>query len=257
MSSSNTASHKWRFFRSGGFDQVTLSSGEDLRHLAQLDPKLWTVLNCPTTGLEFDARTAALLDSDGDGQIRVPEILAAVQWACSRVVDADLFFREPGLPVDAIAASDEEGAALKQTASRILAYLSKDPEGVLQVSDFSDMSALFAPGNLNGDGIVTAALSSDPEVQTLLGEIIATQGPVADRSGADGVSGGNPCRLLRTGRQCGGMGRRLALQTPPAFIAWANTPPKQRWPSCPCAPRWTTTSCAASSHPLMPVPATR
>ena len=189
MSSSNTASHKWRFFRSGGFDQVTLSSGEDLRHLAQLDPKLWTVLNCPTTGLEFDARTAALLDSDGDGQIRVPEILAAVQWACSRVVDADLFFREPGLPVDAIAVSDEEGAALKQTASRILAYLSKDPEGVLQVSDFSDMSALFAPGNLNGDGIVTAALSSDPEVQTLLGEIIATQGPVADRSGADGVSG--------------------------------------------------------------------
>jgi hypothetical protein len=59
---------------------------------------------------------------------------------------------------------------------------------VLQVSDFVDMSALFAPGNLNGDGIVTAALSSDPEAQTLLGEIIATQGPAADRSGTDGVS---------------------------------------------------------------------
>ncbi len=188
MSSTQTAGHQWRFFRSGGFDQVALSSGDDLRNLAQLDPKLWTVLNCPTTGLEFDARTAALLDSDGDGQIRVPEILAAVQWACSRVVDADLFFKDPGLPVNAIVDNDAEGAALQQTASRILSYLSKDPQSVLQVSDFVDMSALFAPGNLNGDGIVTAALSSDPEAQTLLGEIIATQGPAADRSGTDGVS---------------------------------------------------------------------
>jgi len=59
---------------------------------------------------------------------------------------------------------------------------------VLQVSDFDDMNALFAPGNLNGDGIVTAALSSVPEVQHLMGEIIATQGSAADRSGADGVS---------------------------------------------------------------------
>ncbi len=188
MSSTQIEGHKWRFFRSGGFDQVALSSGDDLRNLAQLDPKLWTVLNCPTTGLEFDGRTAALLDSDGDGQIRVPEILAAVQWACSRVVDADLYFEEPGLPLDAIVDNDAEGAALKQTASRILSYLNKDPRSVLQVSDFADMSALFAPGNLNGDGIVTAALSSDPEVQTLLGEIIATQGPAADRSGTDGVS---------------------------------------------------------------------
>ena len=188
MSSANTANHKWRFFRSGGFDQVALGNGDDLRHLAQLDPKLWTVLNCPTTGLEFDARTAALLDLDGDGQIRVPEILKAVAWACARVVDADIYFQESGLPVSAIAQSDDEGAALQQTATRILGYLGKDPEGVLQVSDFADMSALFAPGNLNGDGIVTAALSSEPAVQQLLGEIIATQGPAADRSGAQGVS---------------------------------------------------------------------
>jgi len=188
MSSSNTPSHKWLFFRSGGFDQVMLGSGDDLRHLGQLDPKLWTVLNCPTTGLEFDARTAALLDADGDGQIRVPEILSAVAWSCARVVDADIFFREPGLPVSAIADGDEEGAALAQTASRILSYLGRTPEGDLQVCDFGDMSTLFAPGNLNGDGIVTAQLSSDPEVQTLLGEIIATQGAATDRSGAQGVS---------------------------------------------------------------------
>lgn len=188
MSNSQAAGHKWRFFRSGGFDQVALSTGEDLRNLGQLDPKLWSVLNCPTTGLEFDARTAALLDADGDGQIRVPEILAAVRWACARVEDAGIFFKEAGLPGAAIADLDEEGAALKQTAIRILSYLGKDPQGALQVNDFADMSALFTPGNLNGDGIVTAALSSSPEVQQLLGEVISTQGAIIDRSAADGVS---------------------------------------------------------------------
>ena len=71
--------HRWRFFRIGGFDQVAIETGDDLRHLQDLDPKLWTVLGCPTTGLEFDARTLALMDTDGDGQIRVPEILAAVR----------------------------------------------------------------------------------------------------------------------------------------------------------------------------------
>src|SRR5690606_25670570 len=106
----NKSEHKWRFFRSGGFDQVALDSGADLQHLAELDPKLWTVLNCPIKGLEFDARTAALLDVDGDGQIRIPEVLAAVRWACDRVVDADIFFAEPGLPLSAIADHDEEGA---------------------------------------------------------------------------------------------------------------------------------------------------
>ena len=41
----NKAHHIWRFFRSGGFDQVRLETADDLRHLSELDPKLWTVLN--------------------------------------------------------------------------------------------------------------------------------------------------------------------------------------------------------------------
>ncbi|CAM5205327.1 hypothetical protein [Alishewanella longhuensis] len=71
--STTTYTHQWRFFRSGGFDQVTISTPADLQHLSELDPKLWTVLNCPTTGLEFDDATLVMMDQDGDGQIRVPK----------------------------------------------------------------------------------------------------------------------------------------------------------------------------------------
>ena len=61
--------HRWRFFRSGGFDQVRIDNAQDLLHLGELDQKLWAVLACPTSGLEFDARTLQLIDSDGDGRI--------------------------------------------------------------------------------------------------------------------------------------------------------------------------------------------
>ena len=81
MIKSTAPSHRWRFFRAGGFDQVRLESGADLMSLDQLDQKLWVALACPIAGLEFDPKTAALIDTDHDGRIRAPELIAAVQWA--------------------------------------------------------------------------------------------------------------------------------------------------------------------------------
>ncbi len=182
------AAHRWRFFRCGGFDQVALETGDDLRHLAELDPKLWTALSCPTTGLEFDARTLALLDADGDGQIRVPEILAAVRWACEMVKDPQALFADGELPLDAIDDSHAEGATLKAAATRILAYLDKSEAGSLAVADLADMTRLFSPDHFNGDGVVPAALTGDETLARVIGEIVATQGGVADRSGEPGIT---------------------------------------------------------------------
>jgi len=179
--------HKWRFFRSGGFDQVALDSAADLQHLHELDPKLWTVLNCPTTGLEFDHRTAALLDLDKDGQIRVPEILAAVRWCCERLQDAEIMFQAPGLPLAAIHDQDAEGANLKAAALRVLEITGKTEADSLQVTDLADMTLLFSPHHFNGDGVVMAELTSDAELAQLISEIIQTQGGQPDRSGGEGI----------------------------------------------------------------------
>src|SRR5215467_14242286 len=95
--------HTWRFFRAGGFDQVRLDTGADLLALDQLDQKLWVALACPTTGLEFDSRTLALIDTDGDGRIRPPELIAAAKWTCSLLKDpSDLLKSSPFLPLSAI-----------------------------------------------------------------------------------------------------------------------------------------------------------
>ena len=49
--------HIWNFSSVGGVKRVNLESGADLLNLANLDPKLWTALSCPVTGLEIDKKT--------------------------------------------------------------------------------------------------------------------------------------------------------------------------------------------------------
>ena len=96
-------SHQWKFFRAGGFDQVSLETAADLQNLKHLDQKLWVALSCPTTGIEFDERTLSLIDTDADGHIRANELMAAVDWACERLNDVNVLAKTlPGVPLDAI-----------------------------------------------------------------------------------------------------------------------------------------------------------
>ena len=95
-----SSSHSWLFFRAGGFDQVRLDTAADLLNLKYLDQKLWVSLSCPTTGIEFDARTLALVDTDADGHIRAPELLAAIDWAAARLSTPDVLGQNKnGVPV--------------------------------------------------------------------------------------------------------------------------------------------------------------
>lgn len=56
------------------------------------DLKSWYALSCPTAGLRFDKRTLELLDCDGDGFIRTPEVKGALEWLGAKGVTLkDLF----------------------------------------------------------------------------------------------------------------------------------------------------------------------
>ena len=117
---SETKDFIWHCQRMGGTDQVMLSTMQELRHLRDLDPKLWGALSCPAKGLEFDHKTLALLDTDGDGRIRMPEILDACEWLCQRVNDtADIPNEPTSLPLSAINEECDHGQRLKTTAQTI------------------------------------------------------------------------------------------------------------------------------------------
>jgi len=74
--------YKWKFARIGGVTRVYISSAEDIKHLGELDKKMWTVLSCPVKGLEIDEQSLAYMDTNGDGQIRVDEVIGVSQWLC-------------------------------------------------------------------------------------------------------------------------------------------------------------------------------
>lgn len=126
-----TASFHWRFFRAGGFDQVRLDTAAELLNIGQLDQKLWVALSCPVKGIEFDTRTLAFVDSDGDGQVRAPELIAAVAWAGERLKDRDVLAGKlPGVPLAAIRDDDAEGLAIAQAARELLKDLGASDEMV-------------------------------------------------------------------------------------------------------------------------------
>ncbi|MDX5410782.1 MAG: hypothetical protein LPJ94_11210 [Thauera sp.] len=188
MGSDNNKVYQWRFFRSGGFDQVRIETADDLRHLGELDQKLWSVLACPTSGLEFDTRTLQLLDGDGDGRIRAPEIVAAAKWVCAVLKDPGvLFSAADALPLAAIDADHPEGAKLLATAKKVLDYIGKADAQEIAVADLADTTLLFAPEHFNGDGIVPAELAGNAELAKTIGLVIDGFGAAEDRSGKPGV----------------------------------------------------------------------
>lgn len=184
-----TAAHRWRFFRAGGFDQVLLEKGADLAALGRLDQKLWTALSCPTQGLELDRRTLELIDTDNDGVIRAPELIAAVEWALEMLKDPDELCRPSAtLPLTAIDDSRPEGRQLLASARQILVNLGQAGETEIGIDHFADTAAIFANTVFNGDGIIPPASAEPPELQQVIQEIIDCLGADIDRSGQEGVS---------------------------------------------------------------------
>ena len=127
--------HKWTFFRAGGFDQVKLTTGADLRNLDQLDQKLWVALACPTRGLEIESRTLDLIDTDGNGRVRAPELIAAARFAVDNLKNPDdLFKHADGLPIASINDAAPEGRTLASSARQLLRNIGKGDAGVITVA---------------------------------------------------------------------------------------------------------------------------
>ena len=132
--------HTFKFFRAGGFDQVRLDTAADLLAIKALDQKLWVALACPTRGVEFDARTLQLIDSDGDGFIRPPELIAAIDWVAARLTDVSVLAQKlDGVPLVAIERG-EATAALRAAAAQLLG----DQQPVVTVAAASVAEVEFA-----------------------------------------------------------------------------------------------------------------
>jgi hypothetical protein len=189
ISPASITNHRWKFIRTGGLDQVALETGADLVNLEQLDQKLWVALSCPVKGLELDEKTLALIDHDGDGRIRVPELLQAIKWTAQRLRDAGTMLDgNDSLPLSAINDAAPEGKILLASARQIVSNLGKPDATAISTADSNDISRIFAANPINGDGVIPPEAATDDETKALVADIIACHGGVADHTGSLGVT---------------------------------------------------------------------
>ena len=185
----STPAHTWNFFRTGGVDQVALTTGADLLALEHLDQKLWVALACPVKGLELDEKTLALIDTDGDGRIRVPELLAAITWSAAHLSDVGtLLAGTDGLPLAALNLNTAEGRAVHASAKQILANLGKKNATTITIAESADTAKIFAASPLNGDGVIPPEAAAEAATKQLITDMIASTGGTADRTGSLGVN---------------------------------------------------------------------
>ncbi|MFO1448620.1 MAG: hypothetical protein U1F61_10725 [Opitutaceae bacterium] len=183
-----TSSHVWKFFRIGGLDQVAIESADDLLNLKHLDQKLWVALSCPVKGLELDEKTLALIDTDKDGRIRVPELLAAIDWAADALRNpVDLLRGSDSLPLASLNEGTALGKALLASAKELLTGLGQASATDITLEQAQSTAKVYAATTLNGDGVIVPDTATEPALKVVIADILATVGGTADRSGAAGV----------------------------------------------------------------------
>ena len=180
--------HSWNYENIGGSTRVKITTGADIAHLADLDLKKWTVLSCPTAGLDIDEKSLKYVDTDNDGRIRVNDVIATSQWLTAVVKDADLLVKGVDcIDVEAFNQEHADGKKLYNSAKQILVNLAKEGS-VISLADTKDITAIFAKTRFNGDGVITEQTAEADDEKAVVAAIVNTLGGVADRCGVNGAN---------------------------------------------------------------------
>ena len=180
--------YKWEFASIGGTSRVKITTGEDLAHLSELDPKMWTVLSCPVTGLEIDDKSLAYMDCDGDGKLRINDVICTSKWLTGAVNDLDILTEgKDSIDLSKLNRENETGLKLYNSSRQILENLGKESSEI-SLADTKDVAAIFARTRFNGDGVITEASTDDAQEKAAIAAAVAAFGGVADRSGAAGIN---------------------------------------------------------------------
>lgn len=116
------AKYNWTYTTMGGTTRVKIQSGEDIRHLGELDEKQWTVLSCPVVGLEIPEESLKLVDLSADGKVHLQEVVATADWLCSVLKDPNILVTKgDSLRVDAIADSALQSMAQQLATDGVVA----------------------------------------------------------------------------------------------------------------------------------------
>ncbi|HSZ83213.1 MAG TPA: hypothetical protein VLA14_13070, partial [Polyangia bacterium] len=128
-------------------------------------------------------------DTDKDGRVRAPELIAAVKFAGRNLKNPDdLLKGAASLALDAINDADPEGKTLLSAARQILLNIGKADGTTIGLDDVVDPTRIFATSAFNGDGVITELSTTDEETRAVMTEVVTCEGGDPDRSGKTGVT---------------------------------------------------------------------
>ena len=147
------AKYKWSFTKVGGATRVLIKSGEDIRHLGELDKKQWTVMSCPVNGLEISSDSLKLMDEDGDGKLRMKEVVATAEWLCATLKDPQSLFEQK----DEIALNNIADESIAAVARKIVESQESKAESIA----LADVDAAIAAVKVEEKAVPSAPLEAD------------------------------------------------------------------------------------------------
>ena len=145
--------YNWTFANIGGVTRIKIHSGEDIRHLGELDKKKWTVLSCPVAGLEISEESLKLMDIDGDGKLRLKEVVATADWLCATLAKPDSLLKQS----DAIALTNIKDADILAVAKKVLKAQKSKAEQIA----LADVDAALAAITIDEQPIPAAPFEAD------------------------------------------------------------------------------------------------
>lgn len=149
--------YNWTYATIGNVTRVRIQSGEDIRHLGELDKKKWTVLSCPTTGLEISEDSLKLMDIDGDGKLRIKEVVATSKWLCDTLAKPDSLLKQ----TDEIELSNIADKDIAAVAEKILKAQKSDKNSKEKKIALADVEAAIAAVAIEEQPVPAAPLEAD------------------------------------------------------------------------------------------------
>jgi hypothetical protein len=188
MQANPLSSDRLRWRRRGGVRQVQLREPAQLPALAGINPRDWMALSCPAGGHEMDDRALAAIDTDNDGRLRIREVRGAIQWLQTVLRDLNCLAEgSDRIELTAVRDDTPQGRAIA-ASMRHLQRLRGSEESATDLAGLAAGRAIIEKSPMDGDGIIDQRATEDPRLRELIGDIVASIGPVSTRQDTGGVT---------------------------------------------------------------------
>lgn len=189
----NTEKKRIPFRLIGGSRQMLISTGEDLRRVAELDVAYWAMTGTQTESMICDPEFLTALDTDKNKRVRCDEVKAALQWIFARLKDLTGFEkRSDSIRLDSIDRDSADGKVMYDSILVALKNLGCDNVAEITLAQISDHQKIVSAALQNGDGVIPPepVEKDSPLVADCIRAIMKLIGSRKDLSGIDGIDKG-------------------------------------------------------------------